>query len=289
MITLNELLINRKFDFYNDTILVRHKDNRYKIDMFDLIEKGYFEYYQSTQTKKIFENKKYMIAFIGTEQFRAVLYKVYKINGSRDSDSVIYPDGFLGLFPDWGDEYGKSTWYDLEPMPGFEDLEQRVVIDWGQSAVSWVQNYNEKNAKEVVEILPKGHVKDFTDYLDFTLTHNELKKLHMYKDANKRWVDKLSSVNGIYLILDKKTGNQYVGAAYSRDGIWGRWESYASNGHGNNKLLMELMKEDDGYASNFQWAVLETLPANLTKEKIISYEKRYKEKLGTKFFGLNLN
>jgi len=289
VIALNELLINRGFGFYDETVLVRHKDNRYKIDMFDLIEKGYFDYYQSTQTKKIFENKKYMIAFIGTEQFKAILYKVYKINGSRGFDSVIYPKSFKELFPDWFGEYKDSTWYDLEPMPGFEDLEQRVIIDWGRSTISWAQNYSKENAKEVTEILPQGYVKDFTDYLDVTLTYNELKKIYAYKDANKKWVDKLSCVNGIYLILDRKTGNQYVGAAYGKDGIWGRWESYVGNGHGNNKLLMDLLKKDKDYAVNFQWAVLETLPANLTKEKIISYEKRYKEKLGTRFFGLNLN
>ena len=125
--------------------------------------------------------------------------------------------------------------------------------------------------------------------MDFTLSYNELKKISEYPEANKRWIDKLSSVNGIYLILDKKTGNQYIGSAYGANGIWGRWNSYVKNYHGENKRLIELLKNDNNYYANFQWTILETLPANLSKEKIISYETKYKEKLGTRAFGLNSN
>ena len=115
------------------------------------------------------------------------------------------------------------------------------------------------------------------------------KKLSDYPEANKRWIDKLSSINGIYLILDKKTGKQYIGSAYGTNGVWGRWQNYISNGHGGNKQLIELLEKDENYLLNFQWTILETLPANLSKEKIISYETKYKEKLGTRAFGLNLN
>ncbi len=33
----------------------------------------------------------------------------------------------------------------------------------------------------------------------------------------------VSSVNGVYLILDTRTGNQYIGSAYGNDGIWQKW------------------------------------------------------------------
>ena len=288
MITLNELLKNRTIDFSKETILVRHKDNRYKINMFDLIDNGYFEYYQATQSKKIFENKKYMIVFIGIEQSNALLYNIYKINGTKDFNSINFPEGFKNVFPDWFTEYENAKWYDLEPLSGFDDLKQRIIIKWN-NAVTWAQNYNENSLIEIIQVLPTGYVKDFSDYLDFTLTYNELKKIYSYKDANRRWIDRLSSVNGIYLILDKKTGNQYVGSAYGKNGIWGRWENYINTGHGNNKLLIKLLENDENYVTNFQWTVLETLPANLSNEKVISYEKKYKDKLGTRAFGLNLN
>ena len=181
-------------------------------------------------------------------------------------------------------------WYDLESITGFEDLKERVIIDWGKGTLAWVQKHNEQNIKEVIEILPTGYVKEFSDYFDFTLTYNELKKLTEYPEANKRWIDKLSPVNGIYLILDKKTGSQYIGSAYGVNGIWGRWENYVNTkGHGGNKLLIELLDKDENYISNLQWTIFETLPANLSKDRVILYETRYKDKLGTRAFGLNAN
>jgi len=290
MITLHELLKSRNFDFSEDAILVRHKDKR--INIFDLIEQNYFEFYQSTQNRKSFEKAKYMIVFIGLESTKALFYNVYKINGTRELKTNDFPKGFAETFTWWNSEYIQTKqikWYDLEPLSGFDDLKERIIIDWGQGTLAWIQNYNEKNVKEVIEILPTGYVKEFTDYLDFTLTYNQLKKLSTYPEANRRWIDKLSSINGIYLILDKKTGNQYIGSAYGANGVWGRWQNYISNGHGGNKLLIELLENNNNYISNFQWTLLETLPANLTKEKVISYETKYKEKLGTKAFGLNLN
>jgi hypothetical protein len=99
----------------------------------------------------------------------------------------------------------------------------------------------------------------------------------------------LSAVNGIYLILDKKTGLQYIGSASGKDGIWGRWSDYSKTVHGNNKSLIELLKNDETYKNNFQWTILSTLPSNLNKEEIDDYETMYKVKLGSKTFGLNMN
>jgi len=287
MITLNELLENRNFDFSDDTVLVRHKDSR--IDMFDLIDQNLFEYYQSAQIKTSFENAKFMIVFIGLESTKALFYDIYKVCGTKDLKSIKFPEKYKKIYPEWDKNLENAKWYNLEPLIGFEDLKQRIIINWGQGTLAWVQKYNKKNTKEIIEILPTGYVKEFTDYLNFTLSYNELKKMTEYPEANKRWIDKLSSVSGIYLILDKKTGNQYIGSAYGVNGIWGRWNNYVKNYHGGNKQLIELLERDNNYYLNFQWAILETLPANLSKEKVISYEIRYKEKLGTRAFGLNSN
>lgn len=59
------------------------------------------------------------------------------------------------------------------------------------------------------------------------------------------WCKMLSSVAGIYAILDRKTGKLYVGKANAsggadEGGIWERWECYAKNGHSENKQLIEL-------------------------------------------------
>ena len=100
----------------------------------------------------------------------------------------------------------------------------------------------------------------------------------------------LSAVKGIYLILDKSTGNKYIGSAYNEDGIMGRWQEYAiTNGHGNNRQLIDLLSIDNSHGRNFQFTVLMTLPKTMTAPEVIKREVLFKQKLGTKSFGLNSN
>jgi hypothetical protein len=280
MISFTELLVSRKFDFTQPAILVRHKDA--KASMTDLIENGYFELYQSVQTKKSFDMNKYIIVFLGLGSTRALFYNVYEITGKRNPRTIELPSGFP--FPEFYDE--SHSYYDLKPLSGFEDLQLRVVIEWGKGTLAWVQNYTDK---EVLEIRPQGFVKTFPHYLDFTLSLTELRNLFKYPEANMDWKNKLSAVNGIYLILDKSNGTQYVGSAYGKDGIWGRWEKYAQTIHGGNKALEELLEDSPDYGKNFQWTVLATLPNNMTNDEIIAYETMYKNKLGSKIYGLNRN
>lgn len=51
----------------------------------------------------------------------------------------------------------------------------------------------------------------------------------------------LSGVKAVYLILDTKNGQQYVGSAYGDGGLLERWKCYADTFHGNNKLMKELI------------------------------------------------
>lgn len=99
----------------------------------------------------------------------------------------------------------------------------------------------------------------------------------------------LSSVAGVYLILDTVSGMQYIGSAYGKEGIIGRWEQYARNGHGGNKQLMELLEKDPERITKFQYSILITLPQSMTKNEVINVEMLYKKKLGSRSFGLNSN
>ena len=126
--------------------------------------------------------------------------------------------------------------------------------------------------KPVTEILPQGYITDFPGYLDFILNFDELLTIINYPDANREWHRRLSAVAGVYLIVDKVTGNQYVGSAYGNEGILGRWKSYTKNGHGGNKLLKSLVKNAPSYAQNLRFTILRTLPKSLTKREVIEYE-----------------
>lgn len=108
-------------------------------------------------------------------------------------------------------------------------------------------------------------------------------------DANREWRRMLASVAGVYLILDKETGYQYIGSAYGKAGIWGRWSKYIPNGTGDNKLLQDLVNENESKKYDFQFSVLKTLPISSIQKEGLDFERLYKSKLGSMAFGLNLN
>lgn len=137
--------------------------------------------------------------------------------------------------------------------------------------------------------MPEGYVKQFPGYLDFILTYSELAKLIGNPEANREWRNRLSSVAGVYLIIDTTTGEQYVGSASGKQGIWGRWETYVKTKHGGNKQLREVLGNDANNIERFQFTVLRTLPKTLTKREVIEIENLYKKKLNTRAFGLNSN
>lgn len=99
----------------------------------------------------------------------------------------------------------------------------------------------------------------------------------------------LASVAAVYLILDTKTGNQYVGSAYGEGGLLARWRTYAKTAHGGNKQLKVLAAERAGLARDLQFAILQTLPLASTAKEVIDHERRHKAKLRSRAHGLNSN
>jgi hypothetical protein len=243
MITIQELLFNRGLDRQSNTKLVRHKSK--EIDLYNLYrtDKRKFLKYQQQQGRDVFNGIQYIISFIGEEGTLSRFIGVYRILRKRR-----LPEPRLSV------EGGNYRFlYEISEVSGYEDLIERVIINWGNGAIKWHQGLN--NLKEVVEIQPGLHYKQFTDYFDFILDFRQLKEIctKQYPD----WKRMLSATKGIYLISDTKTGKLYVGAAYGDNGIWGRWTSYVSTkGHGGNKKLKELVGNDYEYAYNFQFSIL---------------------------------
>ena len=276
MITIQELLYNRGLAKNSKTKLVRHKDNNHDLYNLYLTNKESFLLYQSQQAKDIFSGVDYIVSFIGEDGTLARFIGVYKIIGSqkllKEEKSV---DGNYHNFK-----------YEIEEIQGFEDLKERVIINWGKGAIQWAQGININ--KEVVEIQPGLHYTRFKDYFDFVINFKQLEEIvrNQYPD----WKRMLSATKGIYLISDTLTGKLYVGSAYGDLGIWGRWSNYVSTGgHANNVKLIELVNSDSNYAQNFRFSILMLLPKTITSDQAIEKEKLFKQKLGTNSFGLNLN
>ncbi|ACL67276.1 conserved hypothetical protein [Anaeromyxobacter dehalogenans 2CP-1] len=282
MIKLTELLRTRGFSESKSTKIVRHLDSR--VDMRMLRRRGHFEFYQRTQPKDVF-NCEQIVSFLGDENRRAIFCGVYSVGGKREvtaDEPLSIPIGYP--HPELLD--GPGVIYDLSKVSGFEDLEDRVVIDWGDAALSWAQWFRDR---EVVEVLPTGYVMDWPGYQAVRLPLADLRAIVASPSANREWVRRLSSVAGVYCILHANTGELYVGSASGKEGIWGRWRVYADTAHGGNVRLRARCENVAGYEDDLVFSILQVLPIGSSKDEVIAAETCMKEKLGARAFGLCAN
>lgn len=144
---------------------------------------------------------------------------------------------------------------------------------------------------EVVEILREPYTgRAFPGYEDINLSFEEIETI--VRNSRPDWKAALESIKGIYLITDTLTGKRYVGSAYGEGGIWSRWHSYVSTGHGGNIELSALVTTPDlQYCrANFRFALLEHRSFRVEDDTIIKRESFWKELLLTRGEqGLNRN
>ena len=272
------------FDVKASTRLVRHQDHRYPIEEFR--RSGQLELYQRYQARPVFHNTDQIVVFYGMSGNRAGLYGVFRVRGHRPASEGLVE----GSFPPVGWRHEDQFFYDLDRDDTFDDLRDRLIIDWGPGALAWVQKLR---PKEVLEILPPGRrLPAFDDYLEFSLTYDQLKDLFEFEEAHRDWRTSPSAVGGVYLILAEgpRDGEMYIGSAYGVEGVWGRWREYAKLGHGGDELLRKLIECDPAsYPARFRFSLLQILPKSMRDYEIIRRETLYKRKLGSRAFGLNPN
>lgn len=233
--------------------------------------KDLFLQYQGEQLQRTFDGIRYIVSFIGGNGTESRFVGVYEIVGCSPS-------------PYSSDE----VLLDLKSVDAFSHLEEKIIIDWGKSTVGWHQYYhNKKTVIRIEDRIPRDEILPSSNsFQDAVLNYYELKQAVI--DPN--WVAKLKSAHCIYAISDASNGKLYVGSTYNFNGIFGRWESYAKTGHGDDKDLMELLASDESYArDNFSWTILELLPLSVTPADAIAREKVWKTKLNTIKHGYNNN
>lgn len=262
--------------------LVRHQDDRFPTR--ELLRNDWLDLYQAYQGRPIFKGLDYIVSFYGMSGTRAGFHGVYQVLGVRPAAKGPAPASCP-----WAREWNRVArhFYDLERDPRFDHLRHRLIIDWGPATRAWVQKLANKPVLEITE--PGQRLAPFDDYLEFSLTYPQLQELFAAEEAHRDWRARLQAVGGVYLILAERTGDLYVGSASGEGGIWGRWRAYASNGHGGNALLRKLIRRDKAYPANLRFSILQILPKTMTRDEIIQREAIYKQKLGTRAQGLNLN
>ena len=280
---LQELLTMRGIDLTR-TMLMRHIVPKNKKTNY---EGENLEISQSLQTKNLLKEIDYLISFIGTDNTQAIYQGCYRVLKFEKCNQELLPSNFMKS----DINFDKLVFWKMERTDIFEEMKGRLVIDWGKSPSRhdfWRQRAT--NEKEILSILPVKSEFEFTGYDKIIVPYGILKNIVENSSRHKIWEDKLSSVAGVYLITDKKTGKHYVGSASSEhNGIWGRWSGYIQTKHNYNTQLVELMNCDKNYCENFIFSLLEIFPIKKDSQEVLYYERLYKEKLCSRIFGLNDN
>lgn len=258
--------------------LVRHSNKEIPILQTFNNNRDKFEIYQRFQSPNKFNDAKQVAVFAPYRKTLALFLGIWDIKDYLTENDFSEQIHLMIDEYEFSQEWHKGqSYYHLVYNPVLEEFSQRLIVEWGGGTLAWVQ----KQDKNIIEIKDNNSLADLPTFDKIILTHSELKKIVSNKESNNDWLNALSSVKGIYLIRDSKSGELYVGSASGDDGLFGRWQEYVLNGHGGNEGLKSL---DPNY---FEYSILEIVSNLMTKSEIIHKENMWKLKLGTWENGLN--
>jgi len=260
-----------------DIRIIRHKDKRAK--------RGFTPYELWRDNRPQFENYQSTQSISNRAKLNAPYWAVFVVNLSDETMFVgIYGVTYRGLLEkdtpmphmDGTDKAGSCDVYDLKLLDDLQDLVGKIIIDWGQGALAWVQHAS-RNDKPIIELCKNFREPDFPGFLNFIQPLSKVENLPM------SWITALKSSCGVYLLTCPKTKEQYVGSAKGEDGFWGRWQNYISSGHGGNEGLRSRDPSD------YQVSILEVAGTSATNDDIQIMEGRWQTKLQSQEMGLNRN
>jgi hypothetical protein len=292
-IQLNDLLRKQRID-PSAVFVLRHRPHEPELNKvlpwFALERPEVYNAYQQTQGPVLeramakLEGRGYVVSFIGHAPGEALFVGLYRIAGSKPLSRRAYwqvpahklmrRHGMVG----WRDSRRTIRWFDLCRVAGWNLWTGRLIIDWPRPERAWWRraHRNELNVKSILEesrLLPEMPAWKQIDF-----TWEQLKQLP------NSWRSVLAQWRGIYLIFDSSTRRGYVGAAYGRENLLGRWLNYAHTGHGGN---VRLRRSDPG---DLRFTILERVSPDLDTADVIRLEASWKRRLHTRYpSGLNDN
>jgi hypothetical protein len=252
-----------------------------------------FNAYQQTQGPALERAMKkmvgpgYVASFVGQEPGSALFVGVYSISGARPLTYEQFwrvPDlkrlrgkyGMIGWSAD-KPHGGTTTWFDLILTDVYAPWKGRLVIQWPPPELSWWRRAHQ-NDMPVLALFAESGLTVMPEWSQIDLSWDALRTL----PAN--WKTVLSQWRGIYYIFDSSDGKGYVGSAYGKRNLLGRWRSYATCGHGGNRLLRGRDPK------NFRFSILQLVSQDTKPDDVIRIESSWKQRLHTRSpLGLNDN
>lgn len=192
------------------------------------------------------------------------------------------------------DDSKKLIGVDEEAMSEYKQYFGRLIITWKDRntrnvRMKSLENIEKLTVKTILEEPYNEVAEIFPGYENVSLSWEDLNRVLKLKT----WRTALENQKGVYLITDTLTNKRYVGSAYGKDMILGRWSNYADSGHGGNLELKKLVAEKglDYVKENFRYSILDIYKSTVDDETIIGRESWWKEILLTRNpnFGYNAN
>ncbi|WP_400160412.1 GIY-YIG nuclease family protein [Arthrobacter sp. BPSS-3] len=198
---------------------------------------------------------------------------------------------FITAFENHGEVLEERTdrvrFFDLKSSEVFSAMKNRLVIEWTGDTVNWAKTGPAIASLPVVEIADP-RTEPFPGFDSVLISYMELQAV-ISDDRYQQWRTALSSVKGIYLIADTRTGKLYVGKADGAQRLLGRWTEYARNGHGGNIALRELTGADAEHPQSFQFSILRVFSPSAPMEQVDAAEAHFKKALLSRQAGHNRN
>ena len=275
-LTFNDLLRLEGIDPAS-VVLARHQDRKRQTKTLSLYgvwndERSVFEAYQAIQKHPRFGKQpgQLVASFVVTPhpENATLFVGLYSVD-----DVSKAPDGSVD--PVFGNDVSGMFQYGLSRDERLSTYVAKLRIDWGAANIVWCQRAANKD-KHVTEIRPETE-PPFPGFESFVCEIEAVERLPV------SWVETLRNVKGVYLLVDRESGKQYVGSAQGQDNLWGRWCDYARTGHGGDRELRRLGRRP------YQVTILHAVPMLSPDGDLVGTESLWKEKLMTRKFGLNAN
>ncbi|TAN70490.1 MAG: GIY-YIG nuclease family protein [Methylobacter sp.] len=238
----------------------------------DVYLAGEFDEWQRWQSRKNFE-RKFVVSLISLP----------------GSNRWLFAGVYISVTPKWHEEY-EYWYYELIEDQMCSEMNGRIVVSFSRPGrQSYLKADKWLNNLMLSEIFSERiSISEFPGFKAVNLTKAELDLI--FKQSLESWRAALSNVAGVYLISDTATGQLYVGSASGEGGIWQRWESYVSNGHGGNIELRKLLNNSGPErAKHFRYSILEIADTHASIEDILRRESHWKSILLSRKHGLNAN
>ena len=288
MIELNELLRKVGVDPAS-SIVMRHRpterDLRRALRWFAAEHPDVYNAYQCCHGERVegaLGRASHLVSLLGHEAGKALFVGVYRVDGwkemlGKDWRKLATSKRLIELGDRGPRNDRRIHLFNLVCTEHLEAWKGKLVIEWPPPERAWWR-WAGRNKMPVDAIHEESVlVRQMPPWNELVLSWPQLQALpRSWQEAIKQW-------RGIYLILDRTGGKSYVGSAYGDENILARWRSYGKTGHGGN---VDLKGRDPAH---FQFAVLERVSPDLPSDDVIRLEATWKDRLGTREFGLNKN